>query len=97
MDFFHVWLRRMLRGIVPEANTVSANPLGPKWDADKEGGELIEGACRFGGDRALSKRTYEDGMARAFHACHEAPSANRRLVVVFANKSPDAWKSWSPP
>ncbi len=93
MDFFHVWLRRLLRGIVPEADTVFANPLGPKWDADNEDGELIDDASRFGGDKALSKKTYEDGMARAFRACHEALKANGRLVVVFANKSPDAWET----
>ena len=93
MDFFHVWLRRMLHGVAPEADAVFANPLGPKWDAASEDGELIDDASRFGGDKALSKKTYEDGMARAFRACHEALNANGRLVVVFANKSPDAWET----
>ena len=93
MDFFHVWLRRILRGIVTEADTVFANPLGPKWDAASEDGELIDDASRFGGDKALSKKTYEDGMARTFRACHEALKVDGRLVVVFANKSPDAWET----
>ena len=93
MDFFHVWLRRTMHGVAPEADAVFANPLGPKWDAASEDGELIDDASRFGGDKALSKKTYEDGMARAFRACHEALNANGRLVVVFANKSPDAWET----
>ena len=93
MDFFHVWLRRTVRGVVPDCDAVLADPLGPKWDAAGHDGELIDDASRFGGDRALSKRTYEDGMARAFRACHEALNADGRLVVVFANKSPDAWET----
>ena len=93
MDFFYVWLRRALHGVVPETDPVFANPLGPKWDTANENGELIDDASRFGGDRALSKQTYEDGMARAFERCHEALNPNGRLVVVFANKSPDAWET----
>ena len=90
MDFFYVWLRRALHGVVP-ADSVFAEPLGPKWDGGD--GELIDDASRFGGDRALSKQSYEDGMARAFRACHEALDANGRLVVVFANKQPEAWET----
>ena len=56
-------------------------------------GELIDDASRFEGDRAESKRNYEDGMARAFVRFHEALRDDGRLVVVFANKSPDAWET----
>ena len=93
MDFFHVWLRRTLHGIVPAADSVFAAPLGPKWNAADGDGELIDDASRFGGDKARSKNTYEDGMARAFRACHEALNPNGRLVVVFANKQPEAWET----
>ena len=93
MDFFYVWLRRTLHGIVPAADPVFAGPLGPKWDATNGDGELIDDASRFGGDKTLSKKTYEDGMARAFRACHETLTANGRLVVVFANKRPEAWET----
>ena len=93
MDFFHVWLRRALRGVEPDSDPVFADPLGPKWDGEVEDGELIDDASRFGGNKALSKKTYEDGMARAFQACHEALNTEGRLVVVFANKSPDAWET----
>ncbi|MGH8144125.1 MAG: DUF1156 domain-containing protein, partial [Steroidobacteraceae bacterium] len=32
-------------------------------------------------------------MARAFRACHDALKPEGRLVVVFANKQPDAWEA----
>ena len=93
MDFFHVWLRRALRGLSGEIDAAFAEPLGPKWNRDAGDGELIDDASRFGGDRARSKAAYEDGMARAFQACHAALKPDGRLVVVFANKSPDAWET----
>ena len=93
MDFFHVWLRRTLHGVVPESNSVFAEPLGPKWNEADNDGELIDDASRFDGDKAVSKQNYEDGMARAFQACHEALNPNGRLVVVFANKQPEAWET----
>ena len=93
MDFFHVWLRRALRGVSPEVDAAFADPRGPKWDAAAGDGELIDDAARFGGDRAASKRNYEDGMARAFVRFRDALRDDGRLVLVFANKSPDAWET----
>ena len=93
MDFFHIWLRRVLRGLSPETDAAFAEPLGPKWDAVARDGELIDDAARFGGDRAASKRNYEDGMARAFARFHQSLAADGRLVIVFANKQPDAWET----
>ncbi len=93
MDFFHVWLRRVLHGLSPETDAAFAAPLGPKWNRDAEDGELIDDAARFGGDREASKRNYEDGMARAFSRFHDALREDGRLVIVFANKSPDAWET----
>ena len=93
MDFFYVWLRRSTHGLSPEIDTAFQEPLGPKWDHDTGDGELIDDASRFDGDRARSKQNYEDGMARAFQACHSALKSDGRLVVVFANKSPDAWET----
>ena len=93
MDFFHVWLRRSTHGLSPEVDAAFVNPLGPKWDHDAGDGELIDDASRFKGNRELSKRSYEDGMARAFQACHSALTTEGRLVVVFANKQPDAWET----
>ena len=93
MDFFHIWLRRALHGLSPETDAVFAEPLGPKWDAAANDGELIDDAARFGGDRAASKRNYEDGMARSFARFHAALREDGRLVLVFANKQPDAWET----
>ena len=93
MDFFHVWLRRALWGLSPEIDRAFETPLGPKWDAAANDGELIDDAARFGGDRAASKRNYEDGMARAFSRFCAALRDDGRLVIVFANKSPDAWET----
>ena len=93
MDFFHIWIRRALRGISPETDIAFAKPLGPKWDLEDNNGELIDDASRFGGDRQASKRNYEDGMARAFSRFHEALAEDGRLVLVFANKQPDAWET----
>ena len=70
-----------------------AKPLGPKWNSAKNDGELIDDASRFGGDRQASKRNYENGMARAFARFHESLRDDGRLILVFANKSPDAWET----
>ena len=93
MDFFHVWLRRSVSGLSPEIDSAFSGALGPKWDHDAGDGELIDDASRFDGDRERSKQNYEDGMARAFRSCHAALRPEGRLVVVFANKHPDAWET----
>ena len=93
MDFFYVWLRRTLHGLSPEIDQAFQEPLGPKWNSETQDGELIDDSSRFGGDKAASKRAYEDGMFRAFQACDRALVPDGRMVVVFANKSPDAWET----
>ena len=93
MDFFYIWLRRATHGLSDQIDSIFSEALGPKWDHDSEDGELIDDASRFGGDKELSKQNYEDGMARAFHSCHAALRPDGRLVVVFANKNPDAWET----
>jgi len=93
MDFFYVWLRRCLYGMSPEMDAAFASPLGPKWDHDSGDGELIDDSSRFGGDAAASKKNFEDGMAAVFRRCHAALRPTGILVIVFANKSPDAWET----
>lgn len=93
MDFFYVWLRRTLSNLSLELNCAFGEPLAPKWNHDTNDGELIDDASRHGGDRLRSKAVYEDGMARAFSACNDALTADGTLVVVFANKQPDAWEA----
>lgn len=93
MDFFYVWLRRTLQGLSPEIDAAFREPLSPKWDHEKGDGELIDDSGRFEGDKNRSKAAYEEGMYRAFQACHLALTPEGRLVVVFANKKPDAWET----
>jgi putative DNA methylase len=93
MDFFYVWLRRTLSGLSPEIDAAFSEPLAPKWSHEHNDGELIDDASRFDGDKQASKRNYEDGMARAFKACHSALNLDGRLVIVFAHKHPDAWET----
>ena len=93
MDFFHVWLRRVLHGLSSATDMAFADPLGPKWEPGGSDGELIDDASRFDGDRRTSKQNYEDGMAKAFVRFHRALRDDGRLVIVFANKSPDAWET----
>ena len=93
MDFFHVWLRRAVWRLSAETDTAFDTALGPKWDSTANDGELIDDAARFSGDREASKRNYEEGMARAFSRFHTALRDEGRLVVVFANKSPEAWET----
>ena len=93
MDFFHIWLRRLSHSIGNGLHNAFSEELGPKWDIDSANGELIDDASRFDGDKALSKQNYEDGMARAFQACHQALRPEGRLVIVFASKNPSAWET----
>ena len=95
MDFFHIWLRRVLRGLSPETDAVFANPLGPKWNQDDGDGEIVDQPGRWGGDVAASKATYEHALYQSFRQAHRSLRADGRLVVVFANKSPDAWETLS--
>jgi adenine-specific DNA methylase len=93
MDFFYVWLRRNLRGLSPEIDTVFSQPLAPKWDHSANDGELIDDSSRFSGDNVKSRLAYEDGMFRAFRACSDRLSTNGRFVIVFANKQSQAWEA----
>ncbi len=93
MDFFYVWLRRLSHGMGNDLQDAFSDRLGPKWNAESANGELIDDASRFDGNKGLSKRNYEDGMARAFQACHQVLRPEGRLVVVFASKSPSAWET----
>lgn len=93
MDFFHVWLRRLLNGSFPEIDKAFQEPLAPKWNHEQKDGELIDDSSRFEGDKNKSKTNYEDGMFRVFQNCHKTLKPEGRLVIVFAHKHPDAWET----
>jgi DNA protecting protein DprA len=93
MDYFYVWLRRTLHGHSTEVDAAFSTQLAPKWDLDKNFGELIDDPQRFGGDKEKSRAIYEDGMEQVFQASYRALAPDGRLVIVFAHKHPDAWES----
>lgn len=86
-------VKRSLYGISCEYDRAFTLNLSPKWDAGKNDGELIDDDTRFDGDSKKSKENYELGMFKAFQNCRTALNENGRLVVVFANKQPDAWET----
>lgn len=93
MDFFHVWLRRTLQGLSDSMSDAFRDPLSPKWDRERGDGELVDQPGRFDNDVARSRQIYESGMATVFRKCYDCLADAGRLVVVFANKSPDAWEA----
>lgn len=93
MDLFYIWLRRATQGISDEVAAAFTSRLSPKWDHETDDGELIDDSSRHGLDAAKSKQVYEDGMARVFSQCNAALRPEGRLVVVFANKQPEAWET----
>ncbi len=93
MDCFYIWLRRSMHHVGGDYERFGALSVSPKWDERLNDGELIDDSSRHGGDAAKSKATYEDGMLRAFKACHEMLVPDGRMVIVFANKQPDAWET----
>lgn len=93
MDYFYIWLRRSIGDSNDTFRSAFHEPLSPKWDHAKNDGELIDDSSRHGNDAEKSKAVYEDGMARAFVAASKALTPEGRLVIVFANKQPNAWET----
>jgi len=93
MDFFYIWLRRSIADIDPAHQIAFTNPLAPKWNAATNDGELIDDESRHEGNAQRSKQSYEDGMYRAFAAASARLRPDGHMVVVFANKQPDAWET----
>lgn len=93
MDFFYVWLRRTLFGLLPDTDLVFRARLSPKWDSDRQDGELVDDAGRHNGDRRASRASYETGMERAFAVCRKRLTPTGRFVIVLAHKEPDAWET----
>lgn len=93
MDFFYIWLRRSSHGLSSRIDSSFQNRLGPKWNHAENDGELIDDESRHQGDAARSKRAYEEGMYRVFVNGQQCLAPDGRLVIVFANKQPDAWET----
>lgn len=80
-DFFYVWLRESLRSIYPE---LFETILVPK-DA-----ELVATPYRFGGDKQLAQRHFEDGFAKAFAAMRTTQHLEYPLTVFYAFKQSES-------
>lgn len=93
MDFFYVWIKRIIHGTSLEKRGWLNAETSPKWNHDEDDGELIDDDSRHSGDSVVSRQTYEDGMARAFIACEKSLQDDGRLVIVFAHKHPNAWET----
>ncbi|MDA1274000.1 MAG: DUF1156 domain-containing protein, partial [Verrucomicrobia bacterium] len=93
MDFFYIWLRRLVSHASAELERPFRDELAPKWDEKAEDGELVDDARRFGGNKLRSKQNYEDGMAKVFQKCCSILENHGRVVIVFANKDVDAWET----
>ena len=81
-DFFYVWLHRVVGdhyGIFDNQDVVPREH------------ELIQHAAYADGDHDAAKQRYEDGMARAFSNAATSLDLDGIMVIVFANKEPDAW------
>jgi putative DNA methylase len=92
-DFFYVWLRRVVYGSKGAMEKAFREPVTPKWDHSKADGELVDDESRFGGDHEKSKAAYEAGLFRVFQRSNQVLTESGRLVIVFANKQPDAWET----
>ena len=93
MDFFYLWIKRSIYGQAQDIDIAFQKTLSPKWNEKENDGELIDDASRHNGDDTKSKAIYEDGMKRAFLVCNDVLKPDGRLIVVFANKQPDAWEA----
>src|SRR5206468_3996502 len=56
MDYFFIWQRRITKGFAEDVDTAFSNRVAPKWDLEKQDGELIEDESRHGGNKAAAKR-----------------------------------------
>jgi putative DNA methylase len=93
MDFFYVWLRRCSKKIVDVPEYFELEPLCPKWNKESEDGELIDQPSRFASDLVASRTNYESGMHNVFRHCADILDDNGVMIVVFANKQPNAWEA----
>ena len=93
MDFFYIWQKRTLTNLSFPFDAKFNKPLTPKWDTEHNDGELIDDESRHCGNSRLSKEIYENGMYRAFRSGYERLENDGRMVVVFANKNPQAWET----
>lgn len=81
-DFFFVWLKRSIGHLYPEHFSTEATPKKK---------EIIAAFYRHGGDKAKSRRAYEQMMAQAFREANRVLKSGGQMVVVYAHKTTLGW------
>lgn len=82
-DFFYVWLKRSIGEHHPELFKESLTPKDT---------EIVAYGHREGGLEA-GKRTFEDGLAKAFQEIHRVLKPDGIAVIVYAHKSTEGWET----
>ncbi|HEY1754440.1 MAG TPA: hypothetical protein VGG72_03525 [Bryobacteraceae bacterium] len=80
-DFFYVWLRRTLGTMYPE---ICSTLLVPKKQ------ELVASAHRFGGNKELAQKFFEEGFIRSFGQMRARQDAAYPLTVYYAFKQSES-------
>lgn len=81
-DFFYVWLRRFGLDRYPVELATEVTP---------RAAELVQHAAYARGNHEAARLRYEEGMVTAFQRAAAALKPDGIMVVVFANKQPEAW------
>ncbi len=76
-DFFYIWHRRTLQGILPEQVRTM---LTPKSE------ELVANPSRFDGSRSSADKYFEDGFLRSFTSARKVQSDDVPLTLFYAFK-----------
>jgi adenine-specific DNA methylase len=81
-DFFYVWLKRMLGGILPE---VFSTPQTPKEE------EATSHKHRHEGSRERAHEHYQAILTRSFREAMRVTKNPKLISVMFAHQSTEAW------
>lgn len=76
-DFFYVWLRRSLAGVLPELFGTLVTP---------KAAELVATPHRFAGDKKRAEEHFERGLGRAFESIRGASVHGYPVTVFYAFK-----------
>ena len=83
-DFFYVWFKRTIGHLYTEHFSTEATPKKK---------EAIAAFYRHGGDKAKSRRYYEQMMAKAFHEAQRVLKPGGQMTVVYAHKTTLGWST----
>ena len=76
-DFFYVWLRRSLRSVYPAELSTLATPKAE---------EMVAAHYRFGGDRRLAKRHFEERLGDSFDLMRGRTTTSIPMTTFYAYK-----------